>query len=425
MPRRLFMGDERPMDEDNPFGVGGGRLRFNSNISKSGQIINIPQGSNYAFEKGAAAFSGLGLVSDPDFWKKVGDVINPKKPAGKRPASRSPIVTRAKAKKPAIVTPSPKGPTAETPLRGRGIPLPPMLESLPVSNLQAMGKRAGTDGEEVPVMPPPSKVSKIHPDYFTISLPYIYRFDSFASANLVYANDRPLLRIRLNSIYDPIKEVNATVVGVGDDPLFDADTQPQGRDIWASHFKYYRVLGSRVKLTFLNGYPVKIFNQGANRTAFHNAFAVGYELVDEDGIVSNNTEMFLTTKHANRAIMGPGYSAFEYVGTQTDELTANVRTKIMTYDYNPSNWTYHVEETGSEERWTPIKQNPSIDHDLAVRVMHLDDTNAPEPTSAGLFCLMVQIEYLVQFREATDSFFKTQTTTTATYGGDGEDAVDD
>jgi hypothetical protein len=38
---------------------------------------------------------------------------------------------------------------------------------------------------------------------------------------------------------------------------------------------------------------------------------------------------------------------------------------------------------------------------------------------------MIEISYKVQLREATDSFFKTRDTTSATYGGAGEDPADD
>ena len=280
------------------------------------------------------------------------------------------------------------------------------VENLPQHPQAKMsGKRAGTDGDEVSVIPPPRKISKIHPDYFTITLPHIDKFTSVANTDVEYNVARPFIKIRLNSIYDPIKEVNSTAAGTADDPLKDSDKQPQGRDIWQSHFKYYRVLEARVKLTFLNS------SVNGTNDPFWNSFAIGYELTDEDAALCSRREMFLMTKHAKRAIL-----------PATVEHTGNTRvpsTHVMTYTYRPETWDMHVEEMGSEERWTPIKQNAAIDHDLNVRFFHM--STACSNIRVGL---LVQIEYDVQFREGTDAFIKTYTPGNATYGGAGEYATD-
>lgn len=273
-------------------------------------------------------------------------------------------------------------------------------------------KRSGADGDEVAVVPPPRKISKIHPDYFTITLPYIRRFQSLLASGFVYTSSQPLATIRLNSIYDPFKAVRATL----GNPISNADTQPQGRDIWAAHFKYYRVLQARVKVSY---FSESLANTTQN-DPMYNTFAVGYELTDEDGPISNNAEMFMTTKRAKRDLLLPALTNHVWNGTSVLNQVSRPSTMTHVYHYNPGDWQYHVEEKGSEERWTPIGANPSIDHEFHIRCMHMDSGNAPD----GRITVMVQIEYDVQFREATDSFFKTQITATAGYP-DAEGEADD
>ena len=93
------------------------------------------------------------------------------------------------------------------------------------SGTHGMGsdKRSGTDGDEVGVIPPPRKLSKIHPDYFTINVPQVYRLTA-AAANILYASTTPLATIRLNSIYDPLKAARATL----NNPSTQSDVQPTG-----------------------------------------------------------------------------------------------------------------------------------------------------------------------------------------------------
>jgi hypothetical protein len=202
------------------------------------------------------------------------------------------------------------------------------------------------------------------------------------------------------------------------DPTIEIDIQPQGRDIWASHFKYYRVLHASFKLTFITDAKT---DPDQDKRPEHNSFLVGYELTDEDGEISDNMEMFMLTKHAKRQVLKPCMTNHYWNGTTTRSTYQNPSTTSLTYVYNPNSWDYHVEEQGSEERWTPIKQNPSIDHELNVRCMHMDASTAP----TGNISLFITCNYTVQFREATDSFFKTRSTAVATYGGTGEDPTDD
>jgi hypothetical protein len=203
-------------------------------------------------------------------------------------------------------------------------------------------------------------------------------------------------------------------------PFLSSNLQPQGRNIWDSHFKFYRVLETHVKLTFVNCRP-----SSSSTSPFDGVFVCGYELVDENAPISNNTDMFLMTKNAKREILpaAPRQPLFNNSGVVVDHTAQAYPTRVIQYSYRPQQWDYHVEEKSTEERWTPMKQNPALDHLMAVRVMHLDDISIPNrDESVGV---MIEISYKVQFREATDSFFKTRDTTSATYGGAGEDPADD
>lgn len=407
MPRRLFMGDERPMDEDNPFALGGGTLGLISNIAEDGTLINIPVGGDYAFEKGAAAFSGLGLATDPDFWTKSIAMFGkkPTPPAGKRPASRSPIVTRGKAKKPATVTPD--GPYTSANPRS-GIPLP-SLANMPEKKkgapfYQNPAATAGTDGEEVPVAKVPRLLPKVIPNHFTVNLPHEYSA-FFDPLTFTETNSTPMIRIRLNSIYDPI-------VGAA------SNTQPQGRDLWTGYFKYYRVLASHVTCTLMSA----AVGEENNNAAFH-SFLWGFELADQDQTICTNRQGFLMTKHAKRELLPVCLTNYVWNGTIMLEKCAKPSMSTVSYSYNPNDWHYHVREQGSEERWTPIAQNPSVDHDLVLRAFHLTST-APIADGQGFF-LMVSINYTVQFMEEKEENYKVRDTSVATYGGTGEDPTDD
>lgn len=290
----------------------------------------------------------------------------------------------------------------------------------PGTIMQAHDSSHNTEGDEVPIVPPPRKMAKIHPDYFSINLPYCFREDSFNLNTFVYNNRTPLMTIRLNSIYDPLKAIrtgNDTEGNPLTNPNQQSNRQPAGRDIWAAHFKYYRVLGASVKVTLVQNGRAPTQTE----SPFQNSFMFGYELTDEDGQISDRVETFCTTKNAERMMLGSATNVTYHNGVAAVVDSTNVRAAQFVYKYNPAEWNYHVEEKSGEERWTPISQNPGIDHELQVRLFHLNDLFGP----SGLGAVLVQINYQVQFREALDSFYKADDTTVATYGGTGEDPIDD
>jgi len=346
-------------------------------------------------------------------------------------------------------------------IQGPGPEYPPGIDGSNARNaanealINKMSK-GGADAE-VPVAAVPRAISKIHPDHFNIRLPFV-RTMTFASNKAEFTNILPVCYIRLNSIYDVLKNsvdgryypvhfddatATAGYAGIGAtdttankiaNPIatsatqtqtatYDEDVGPQGRNIWQAHFKYYRVLQSHVKLTFLNkncdqiGQSYTGTEEASTISAtpgdinvFRNSYACGFELIDEDGQVSNNCSMFLMTKNAERTILPAAkladISFSSAANAHCISQAPNVTT--MTYAYNPSNWNYHVEQQGSSEtRWTAVGANPSLDHLLAVRMFHMDSNSQNYPTYQNLG-VMIQVEYEVQFMECLDSFYKTQ-----------------
>ena len=301
---------------------------------------------------------------------------------------------------------------------------------------------SGGQGEEVPVMPVPRSISKIHPDYFTVRLPYFFRA-TFGNASVPHVNANPLCFVRLNSIYDCIKQNNAfydyknmpytarataaltatAANNVVADAISTGTTAqtgatnpgatdsggggPQGRNIWQAHFKYYRVLRSDVKITFVNKNPGSHATDITTSSPFVGTFCVGYELVDEDGQLSNNGEMFMMTKNAERSLLGPAEVGAYVSG---NPFITNPSVTSMQHTYVPEAWDYHVEGKGAgETRWTAIGSNPALDHLLAVRCMHLaDEFTGSSGGYDKMIGLMIQVEYEVQFMECLDSFYKTQ-----------------
>lgn len=267
----------------------------------------------------------------------------------------------------------------------------------PETQAQTMSSRQGNDGEEVPVIPPPKRISKIAPDYTTIQLPYYAKV--LINSSLLGGTN--YLGIRLNSVYDPI--VGATV-----------DQQPQGRDQWAGIFNFYRVLQSDVKLTFLNNN----YQGGAPDLPSRTIYAVGYELIDAGQEVSNSVDAFMITKHAKRELLGAGDVQQYATGAGASGNKPSVQ--VVTHMYRPEMWDYHVQELGTEERWTPILQNPTNDHFMAVRVFDLGG----QGIGTDRMEVLVQINYTVQFREVRQPIIKQLDGTDATYGGAGEDPAD-
>lgn len=298
-------------------------------------------------------------------------------------------------------------------------PVEPVPEPTPTAQSNSPATtQMGNDGNEVPVVPPPRKISKITPDYFTNICPYYVMFAFHgASGNIRKINDDPIL-IRCNSVWDPI--VGTT-----------ADTQPQGRDQWASLFKYYRVLKSEIKVKWYNMNPPASESQLTTSTAgftfgspFQGAFLCGYEVVEDDAPagIANDIFSFMCGKHAKRASLPPAkvrpsitYVAPDYIRHMTVVAPGMAETN---YTYVPEQYDHHIMQNTTADRWTLVSASPNVDHYIALRCFHKGDNSVWNNKDTSIFC-EVYIEYTVQWREAADSL----THLTDSTGASGNDTA--
>ena len=178
-----------------------------------------------------------------------------------------------------------------------------------------------------------------------------------------------------------------------------SNVQPQGRDQWAANFEFYRVLGANVKLTVLTNQPGDITAPPSTDT-----WVFAYELDEQLGRVSDSVEALMVTKHAKREFISTAPQTMTHTGSGFAFSAQHPNSRVLTYSYNPNNWDYHVQEQGEEERWTPIGQNPSFIHNMAIRLIGLDG----QAIADNQWELLLQIEYTVQFREAKHTLLKTR-----------------
>lgn len=234
-----------------------------------------------------------------------------------------------------------------------------------------MAQSNGTNGEEVAVVPPPKRIAKTAPDYFTINLPF-YQFETITSTTSATGEARS---IRLNSIWDPLAG-------------FGTIHQPLGRDTWAGIYDYYRVLKTNVKLTFINHDP-------GDRTTVSGTptLLVGWEETDDNTSagITQSAAAFAEAKATHHQIIAG------------KEFTSHNAT-VMTYSYTPESWDNHVQSTGVEERWTPIGDNPATNHYLTRRIFPA--ALGSTPRTYDMECI-IEVTYTVQFRELKFSVFKT------------------
>lgn len=234
-------------------------------------------------------------------------------------------------------------------------------------------------GEEIPVIPPPKRISKIVPDYFTVDLPY-YSIIQLNSSNTGAAAE---IDLRMNSIYDPI--VGGT-----------KNNQPQGRDQWALTFQFYRVLKSQIKLTLLTTEVQQTQDRPSTST-----WVFAYELDEQSGNTSTSVDALLTTKHAKRTMISVAPQTSN-AGASTEFYASHPNMAVLQHTYTPGTWDHHVQELGLSERWTPIAENPAYFHNMAIRLIGLDG----QAITDNRWELMVQINYTVQFREARHQLLK-------------------
>lgn len=214
--------------------------------------------------------------------------------------------------------------------------------------------------DEVDVVPPPSRISKTVPDYFTINLPYAEaaRLDASAiSDQLVY---------RLNSINDP----NFTGSSDGHNPMGTAQ--------WKTIYQYYRVLSSSFKFTFLNKSTETV--------------VVGYEVRDSKAESLGALNPFMESKQTAHVML-----------SGTTAASGGSNTVSMTFHYSPDSFDHHVREIDSEERWTPVDNVPNIPHFIIPRVFSFSGGSVIFNVD-----VMVEIIYTCQYRESITSILTSE-----------------
>lgn len=259
----------------------------------------------------------------------------------------------------------------------------------------AAALRAGTGNGEDPVQPF-GVVADYAPDYFTVRGKACGAAEfSGAPVNLTTGETTGTAangewQIRLNSPAD----WNVTATG-----SVPANTEMNGFDLWKGLYSHYRLLQTKVKLTFFKKHVV-------------------YGMVAVGGTTSV-TNKFM--EYANSAPVSVGYVAdpSNRLGTQLlGKNFAEIRNgkhvhfeammhgmTSMTYVYTPGKWDQSIETTQEDGIWTATNTNPSTQDILHILVI---------PHTQGAIYqmeVMVELEMLVQFKQFTDA------TLTAIYTG--------
>lgn len=287
----------------------------------------------------------------------------------------------------------------------------------PVENLPAttedISRRISTGGpnmsgaantvDEIPVVPPPRKISKSHPEYFTINLPFYCNFQM----TLSNGEDIEIQHISLNSPYDPIVD--------GD---YTNSRQPMGRDTWASIYEFYRVISADVNLTF--NYVHARFGDDKSVTPrnwegdkpIH--ALVGYYLVDDTADQPANTISFVEMKHSKANPLHPARthintyaSATTTLGTKAQRIHCDGGSTSMSYHYAPENWDHHVTNLGLQERWTGKNADPDYKHYLGVVLAYPFDNGTLDTNERLDIWVDCHITYTVQWREVNSTLKRT------------------
>lgn len=214
-------------------------------------------------------------------------------------------------------------------------------------------------GDEVPIIPIPRRVAHSYADYTTIKLPIMEHFVMTTTTP-----DTSLIThaFRLNSVFDPFA-TSGTV------------HQPNGRDKFVAFgYKYYRVLEADVTIMWSNH---------SVSTAIADDVIVGYSLSDDTAVTYADYRAFVEAKH----------NSHRFLRSQATAWDGHQRETVLKYKYRPQEWDYHVQETGVEQRWTPIGENPANLHYI---ICHSGPALLTHSTRTQAY---VNILYTVQFRE--------------------------
>lgn len=250
-------------------------------------------------------------------------------------------------------------------------------------------------GDDIPVVPPPAKISKIIPDYTTIKLPW-HAYQGFFFNNNITSNG---LFIRLNSIQDPSVSFSWH--------------RPKPYTTWNTLYKYYRVLACDVHIRYhfikghvpygriATGLPAENPNL-ENPVAKHiPSLICGYAPTDDQSDIYPNAVASIEGKHSKNMWLDPrdaemivdpsvpGGSYVYYFGGVRE----------CDYHYTPESWDYHVRENVHDSRWTLMNSNPDESHLLHVYCMHPGIEGEGTLDMRRWVRIDVNVNYTVQLRE--------------------------
>lgn len=291
-----------------------------------------------------------------------------------------------KTEKPKAISDSASNPTSTIPAGKRKI--------LPVENMPG----GGATDNDVAVVPPPRKIAKSHPDYFTINLPF-----HFNDVLKLSGTSIPFGQIRLDSVYDPIAEAAG---------MPRKAHQPMGRDTWSNIYDYYRVLSCDVKLTFT--YLHGVFGDGTNSVDVPQHALVGFTLVDDASATPANANAFVEMKHTVVDQLHPT-NIQRYLVAAGDVETTQLHTfgghVGAHHHFVPSDWDLHVTQAGADDRWTGAGASPTNNRWLVYTAMYPNNDEGLGGNDQITIAVDGYLTYTVQWREYNTTKKKTIDTT--------------
>jgi hypothetical protein len=276
------------------------------------------------------------------------------------------------------------------------------------------------------------------PDYTHVVLPYVferqYRYDQNSSFNVMDFG------IRMTSIYDPMVDPATSVdlnIGAGDQThrtigTLSSDAQTDKGmvayyKLYNSMYKYYSVLGCR--------YRIRVENLSHEKFYVHQMFinkdkpdanASNWDMLLWRGVESKLVTPIMRFGNAER-INHYESNAFnvendDMNGSGTTNATGTVTgfsrnpigspMAVFAGEYRPGDYKREVHLDNDLEIWTPTNENPKLPEILFLRVRAYDnatpgiDGSANNYDRALTFNITVECEYLVEFRELEDYYYR-------------------
>lgn len=242
----------------------------------------------------------------------------------------------------------------------------------------------GTQGE-VGLMPF-KKPATYAPEYFTTKLKWNGQFSFFNSSRGLVKHE-----LRVNSPLDPNYAVT-------DATNTRENSTVNGWSEYATRYKYYRVVGNRVRIQFNFGDDRYVSSpSGTSLDSDRKLSRCSWPRCC--GVALNPARMFPYSDDSKIT----DYLQFMNAKFVDYKNTCGVnKTVEFNIDYNPLDWNTPVAEQQREVFWTSVKENPLIqDHFTLFLQAH---TRSPEMAVGGIEPIVsgtyiISMEFTVQFRE--------------------------